>query len=1301
MKRLRRWISAVLSLAMVLSLMAVPASAEGLTGERAARTGQVVYMNKDSGDDANDGQSSEKAVKTLDKAYQLLCAAEGGIGTDPGAQAVIVLCSNVELKGANFNIPKSGKATCTHVGTLTITGSWGGTDYGTSIANRDSEIRYFQLGGPTVLENLTLDAGSQGLTLYVGENFTMAETVKTQRSGNNSAVYICGGWCRVPASDKSSITILGGTVDGVSPITRAQSHAASTGDCDITVGGSAHVLTLTAGTLIKKNTTPSNGNVTVTVSGGAVVDAYHPGGVANGTVTSSTLVMAGGTVQSVVRTGKVISANIVLSGHSGPYAIPDGPWDTLTVTNNSNVIMENALTDVTNLVVDTGSTVTLSEGDKHEHTGGGAVTEVPVACVHDWQKTGEEPATCIKEGTVTYACSKCGETKTETTGFVPHSFGAGGVCAVCGVEAGVVYVRDGGTGSGFTADSAVGSLEEAYRVLLANSGVGEDAGAEAVIVICGDFTVKEHFNQDMALSHKGTVTYTSVCGGTDYRSTANAKLILNKTKKGDEHRFQLGGPTVMKDLVIDRVGKNSQSVTILVPSSLVMEETVETRNTNWSGSYVPPQPGLTDAQIGSIALSAHRGYQPCGPENSLPSFTAAGQRGFAYIETDVYRTTDGELVCIHDAKVDRTYNGTGKVIEKSLAELQALRMDVVKYGCPDIFTFDDAQLVIPMFRQYLEICKQYGCKPFIELKDYREGVTKQVIDTALEYFDAKDIVISSSNRDELVLAHNYNKDLFQHLIWGTKTDEGYTESIQVLSEMKNSAGETWAGIAFDVSGLDQAENYARAESWIKKAHDAGLKTCLRAADDMIQVRLMYQLGIDYYPTNTTSPEKLQQLKTPAEAGWSYSEASGGKIFIRGGCRKQAVSSDISITLLGGMYDMVAPSNDACVTTGHYSVTVGGRAFVSRLVAGETAANAAGKNSSSSDVTVDGEAVVHNLYLAGDTANTSNVTVTINSGRVVSISERRDGKTGTADDLTLNLARPSLLPEALRTADAAILTGSKSVHIAGDGSLSGNVDFSGWNVTIESGSTVTANGEWHADSLTVEAGGILYLDSAYVSAVPPYSGAGQVILNLPAPPVTPPVILPVNPGGSGGDYSGSSKPALPSAGFRDTAGHWAEEAIDFVAAWKLFSGYPDGSFRPDGTMTRAMLAQVLSKLADSTVHSLSGIFTDVPDDAWYADAVYWAAERGIVTGYGDGTFGPDAPITREQLAVMLWRYAGCPKAAADLTVFPDSGSVSAWAKEALAWAWEEQIIMGSANGLLEPGGLATRAQVAAMLQRYML
>jgi hypothetical protein len=113
-------------------------------------------------------------------------------------------------------------------------------------------------------------------------------------------------------------------------------------------------------------------------------------------------------------------------------------------------------------------------------------------------------------------------------------------------------------------------------------------------------------------------------------------------------------------------------------------------------------------------------------------------------------------------------------------------------------------------------------------------------------------------------------------------------------------------------------------------------------------------------------------------------------------------------------------------------------------------------------------------------------------------------------------------------------------------------------------------------------------------------------------------------------------------------HWAADAAAFVSGRELFSGTGPNTFSPDQPMSRAMLAVVLHNLEDNPVSRFTGSFGDVADSSWYAQEVAWAAERGIISGYGGGQFGPEDPITRKQLAVMLWQYAGLlPQSAAAL------------------------------------------------------
>lgn len=164
--------------------------------------------------------------------------------------------------------------------------------------------------------------------------------------------------------------------------------------------------------------------------------------------------------------------------------------------------------------------------------------------------------------------------------------------------------------------------------------------------------------------------------------------------------------------------------------------------------------------------------------------------------------------------------------------------------------------------------------------------------------------------------------------------------------------------------------------------------------------------------------------------------------------------------------------------------------------------------------------------------------------------------------------------------------------------------------------------------------------------------------------------------------------------------WSSDAVAFASAHELFSGTSETTFSPDQAMSRGMLATVLYNLEGRPDQALTGGYSDVSSDAWYAGGVAWAAENGIASGYGDGQFGPDDSITREQFVVMLWKYAGSPKADSQSLDFTDADQASGYAKEALCWAVEQGILSGYTDGQLIPGGTATRAQAAQMLKNFM-
>jgi|GEM_PF-1221367 len=175
----------------------------------------------------------------------------------------------------------------------------------------------------------------------------------------------------------------------------------------------------------------------------------------------------------------------------------------------------------------------------------------------------------------------------------------------------------------------------------------------------------------------------------------------------------------------------------------------------------------------------------------------------------------------------------------------------------------------------------------------------------------------------------------------------------------------------------------------------------------------------------------------------------------------------------------------------------------------------------------------------------------------------------------------------------------------------------------------------------------------------------------------------------------------SKSFPDVSGNnWYTGAVQYMSAREWIQGTNNG-FEPDGSTSRGMIVTILHRMAGlPSVSAGSPAFADVTAGKYYADAAAWASERAIASGYGDGTFGASDPVTREQLAVMLWRYAGTPASSGGLASFTDRDQASGFAAKALAWTVEMGILSGKGNGLLDPKGQATRAQTAQMLMSFM-
>lgn len=181
--------------------------------------------------------------------------------------------------------------------------------------------------------------------------------------------------------------------------------------------------------------------------------------------------------------------------------------------------------------------------------------------------------------------------------------------------------------------------------------------------------------------------------------------------------------------------------------------------------------------------------------------------------------------------------------------------------------------------------------------------------------------------------------------------------------------------------------------------------------------------------------------------------------------------------------------------------------------------------------------------------------------------------------------------------------------------------------------------------------------------------------------------------------------LPSISFDDVStGSWFYDAVEYVVGMGYFKGISDTSFGPYDSMNRAMFVTVLGRMAGVNADSYKNTqFTDVVSGSYYEGYVVWAAQNGIVKGTSDTTFSPNEPVTREQMAVFLYRYAqylgmDVSSKGADLSSFADASSVSSWALDAVKWAVANGIINGTDKGL-EPAATANRAQVAQIIYRF--
>ena len=176
-------------------------------------------------------------------------------------------------------------------------------------------------------------------------------------------------------------------------------------------------------------------------------------------------------------------------------------------------------------------------------------------------------------------------------------------------------------------------------------------------------------------------------------------------------------------------------------------------------------------------------------------------------------------------------------------------------------------------------------------------------------------------------------------------------------------------------------------------------------------------------------------------------------------------------------------------------------------------------------------------------------------------------------------------------------------------------------------------------------------------------------------------------------------AVDDTGFSDVdADAWYAEAVIYCREHNLMAGTGNNQFAPESNLTRAQFATVLYRIEGTPAVSGTDAFTDTSKGAWYSDAVLWVSQQNLITGYGGGLFGPNDPVSREQMTTILWRYAGSPPAerAAD---YNDEAAIASYAAAAVDWASVNDIVAPLSTGVFSPKSDATRAHVAAALMNY--
>ncbi len=224
-------------------------------------------------------------------------------------------------------------------------------------------------------------------------------------------------------------------------------------------------------------------------------------------------------------------------------------------------------------------------------------------------------------------------------------------------------------------------------------------------------------------------------------------------------------------------------------------------------------------------LIAHRGFTPVAPENSIPSFEAAGKLGFWAIETDIHKTRDGVLVCCHNSSMEKMYGEDIFIEENTLESLMKLRISRGNM----LSEYSDEELRIPLYSEYLAICVKYGAVPFIESKGL---ISEEIVDVLRREGLEEYSVFSSITFDHIEQAMSVSDKIYIHHIFSNE------QCMHRIAERGNS------GLSYNYTDLSLLP-----AGLIEHTHDCGVKVCLRAGDTVEKCYEMLSLGLDYIPTN--------------------------------------------------------------------------------------------------------------------------------------------------------------------------------------------------------------------------------------------------------------------------------------------------------------------------------------------------------------------------------------------------------------------------------------------------------------------